>query len=638
MADTEIFNSILNTINNNTKKPEQFLSIQHDIAIDFKNSIKRLYDFTKQQSQTNTNALPELVTEGFDEEQIWQQLELQNEGELDHLIGDVSKLLAKTKVFKIPISTTNPISEPEQDNEEDLSDNEEDLSDNEEKMIEDETSEDEEKLQSILKQQTNVKKRKKKSSIVDDKFFKLEELDEYLMKEEKKEKEDEKNEEESSDESVDLFNYFSDDDNQTEKAELLKYADFFDSPESEDENLHYSKRRKSINDKESDDNKSLTDGSDSDNEMDINSEMEDPKSSKKKVTFNLTNDSDETDSIENKNIDLKEDVEIKSSLETRQERLKKRIEKLEEEAIGDKPWQLKGEVTASNRPQNSLLEEFVEFDITTRPAPVITEQTTLKLEDIIKQRIKDKAWDDVEKKFKPVETPLEYKKKLILNQEKSKESLSQIYENEYIRQREALNPNNNEKEEEEPTLHTEIRERMDFVFSKLNALSNFHYTPSRAKPEIRIINNMPAINMEEVAPVGMSDAALLAPEEIKAKPRGDVLGKSERTKTDMKRDRRRKKMRQRARQQAMEQKEKLNALKPGIAKKYKQEKATELVKKLSKDRNIIKMDESSFRAPKSSTAFFNQLQDEVKSHIKAKTDTDNKKKQNNVLSAMKLKL
>lgn len=637
MADIEIFNSILNTINNNTKKPEQFLSVQHDIAIDFKNSIKRLYDFTKQQSQTNTNALPELVTEGFDEEQIWQQLELQNEGELDHLISDVSKLLAKTKTFKIPISTTKPISESEQNNEENLSDNEE-------KMLEDETSEDEEKVRSNLKQQTNVKKRKKKSSIVDDKFFKLEELDEYLTKEEKKEKEDEKSEEESNDESVDLFNYFSDDDNQTEKAELLKYADFFDSPESEDENLHYSKRRKSISDKESDDNESLNDGSDSDNEMDIDSELDrdsemgDPKSSKKKVTFNLTNDSDETDSIENKNINQKEDVEIKSSLETRQERLKKRIEKLEEEAIGDKPWQLKGEVNASNRPQNSLLEEFVEFDITTRPAPVITEQTTLKLEDIIKQRIKDKAWDDVEKKFKPVETPLEYKKKLILNQEKSKESLSQIYENEYIRQKEALNPDNNEKEEEEPKLHTEIREMMDSVFSKLNALSNFHYTPVQAKPEIRIVNNMPAINMEEVAPVGMSDAALLAPEEIKAKPRGDVIGKSERTKTDMKRERRRKKMRQRARQQAMEQKEKLNALKPGVAKKYKKEKATDLIKKLSKNRNIIKMDESSFKAPKSSTAFFNQLQDEVKSHIKAKTNTDSRKKQRNVLSAMKLKL
>ncbi|XP_060828509.1 U3 small nucleolar ribonucleoprotein protein MPP10 [Bombus pascuorum] len=637
MADIEVFNSILNTINNNTKRPEQFLSVQHDIAIDFKNSIKRLYDFTKQQSQTNTNALPELVTEGFDEEQIWQQLELQNEGELDHLVGDVSKLLAKTKTFKIPLSTTNPISESEQSNEEDLSDNEENV-------VEDETSEDEERLQSNLKQQTNVKKRNKKSSIVDDKFFKLEELDEYLTKEEKKEKDDEKDEEESNDESVDLFNYFSDDDNQSEKVELLKYADFFDSPESEDENLHYSKRRKSINDKKSDDNESLNDGSDSDNEMNIDNEMDidseigDPKSSKKKVTFNLTNDSDETDSIENKNINLKEDVEMKSSLETRQERLKKRIEKLEEEAIGEKPWQLKGEVNASNRPQNSLLEEFVEFDITTRPAPVITEQTTLKLEDIIKQRIKDKAWDDVEKKFKPVETPLEYKKKLILNQEKSKESLSQIYENEYIKQKEALNPDTNEKEEEEPQLHTEIREMMNSVFSKLNALSNFHYTPKQTQPEIRIINNMPAINMEEVAPVGMSDATLLAPEEIKAKPRGNVIGKSERTKTDMKRERRRKKMKQRAQRQAMEQKEKLNALKPGVAKKYKKQKATALVKKLSKDRNIIKMNESSFKAPKSSTAFFNQLQDEVKSHIKAKTDTDSRKKQKNVLSAMKLKL
>ena len=46
------------------------------------------------------------------------------------------------------------------------------------------------------------------------------------------------------------------------------------------------------------------------------------------------------------------------------------------------------------------------------------------------------AWDDVERKEKPIEEASEYKKRLELDMEKSKDGLADVYEKEYMKNKE----------------------------------------------------------------------------------------------------------------------------------------------------------------------------------------------------------
>lgn len=101
----------------------------------------------------------------------------------------------------------------------------------------------------------------------------------------------------------------------------------------------------------------------------------------------------------------------------------------------------------------------------------------MRLEDIVKLRIKDRAWDDVERKLRPVESVSEYKKRLVLDQEKSKISLAEVYEREYLQQKRALEPKDVDAPEEEPPENEQIRQAVTKLFRKLDALCNFHYTP-----------------------------------------------------------------------------------------------------------------------------------------------------------------
>jgi U3 small nucleolar RNA-associated protein MPP10 len=55
---------------------------------------------------------------------------------------------------------------------------------------------------------------------------------------------------------------------------------------------------------------------------------------------------------------------------------------------------------------------------------------------------------------------------------------------------------------------------------------------------VTVINNLPAILVEEIVPTTVNDSTLLAPEEVHIRPKGDVKADTERTDTDKKHARR----------------------------------------------------------------------------------------------------
>lgn len=629
-------------------KPELFLELQTDKANDITNNIKCIYDSLYGLSGNEfSEALPELLIDGFDEEQIWQQLELFNSSNIQYMLENVAKFsikssqinfTAKKKFYECKtkenlsdflqydanLNSAGETASPDdinaddtlnQSDNEDISDHEDDancLSDDalkfgeiesgdeseEEKMLkkllDDVVQEEDHKSDSEMdtdeegSKNESLKNQKditvSKPSVIDDQFFSLQQMEKFCDIEDAKEMSKNKRNDESESDAMSL-------DEEDEEGRDVMYSEFFDSPEGH----------------QKDEEEDISDGGDNES--------------------NIRNDDESMDEM-NDDVNQVENSLKDSNFEKRQKKMKMKIAEMESSAVSiEKPWQLKGEVTAQSRPENSLLQEDLDFDHTTRKAPAITEETTKNLEDLIIQRIRDKIFDDVERKVKPSEEMPEFRKRIVLDQEKSKKSLADIYEEEYLKQQQK-----DEDEKNDPQ-HEEIKKSMQALFIKLDALSHFYFSPKLSNPEVQIISNMPSISMEEVAPVTVTDAACLAPHEIKKSAKGDMVGETERTSTDKKRARRQKKIRQKEIEIAKEKKENLkkkNASDSGVIKKKTMSELKKEVKSGSdKMKNVKLIEETTSSNLTSSSQFFSQLQDEVSLHIqskKAKKQTESKSK------------
>ena len=203
-----------------------------------------------------------------------------------------------------------------------------------------------------------------------------------------------------------------------------------------------------------------------------------------------------------------------SAFQRAQDKLARQINTLEERALQEKTWLLKGEASAKERPKNSVLEADLEFDHVQAPPPVVSEEMTAKLEDIIKARIAEQRFDDVERAEPGLDDDRRRKTLPELDDTKSKKGLGDIYADEFVKQRAAAEGRASGLEEKEDPLVVEAKSLFKALTTKLDALSHFHFAPKPVMEEMAVKVDAPALEAEEVAPAMASDASRKAPEEI----------------------------------------------------------------------------------------------------------------------------
>lgn len=505
---------------------------------DVKAYIDSVINTCKNGSITKKAELDEITVDGLDANQVWWQVKLvldsidgdliQGIQELKDVVtpshnlsdgstlnsssGEESELEEAESVFKEKQMLSADVSEIEEQSNDSLSENDEEPS-----MDDEKTSAEAAREEFAEEKRISSGQDERHSSPdpygINDKFFDLEKFNRDTLAAEDSNEASEG----SEDEDIDYFQDMPSDD---EEEEAIYYEDFFDKPTKEPVKKH-----SDVKDPKEDEE---LDEKEHDSAMD-------------KVKLDLF--ADEEDEPNAEGVGEASDKNL-SSFEKQQIEIRKQIEQLENEAVAEKKWSLKGEVKAKDRPEDALLTEELEFDRTAKPVPVITSEVTESLEDMIRRRIQDSNFDDLQRRTLLDITRKSQRPQFELSDVKSSKSLAEIYEDDYTRAEDesALS-------EELQKAHSEISELYANLVYKLDVLSSVHFVPKPASTSLEIRVETPTISMEDAQPLYMSNASSLAPQEIynvgKAEKDGEIrlkngvaMSKEELTREDKNRLRR----------------------------------------------------------------------------------------------------
>jgi U3 small nucleolar RNA-associated protein MPP10 len=545
-------------------RPERFAAPGAALSGDVSGWLKALFDCARRADEAGARAgsgIPELVTDGFDTEQLWAMVELENASVVPALEARAAKLLkAKDRVTLLSEEEEEAAAadgaddgeEDEDDGEEDedMEEDEDDEQGEDDEMEEESDADDvdEDGLPLSLKRSRAARGGREESaaeddedrdssdgdnqvglgpSEVDDVFLKVSEMDKFISsveaddiaikaRSEKARAEAKKREEQSkkgAKRGRPSDDYSGDEVEEGEEDDDDKEEDEYDESDTEEQGAIYSF-------------------------ADLWGD-EDGKSGKagkgtkgRSAKVGDAEDEDDEDDSRGSAGSVAEEDEPAQPLTSHQKRqleIAAQIAELEQEALAKKPWEMTGETHARARPVNSLLEKGdLDVDYLAKPAPTVTEESTRTLEDAIKQRILDGDFDDVERRLPPAQDA-DYRPKAELSLEKSKVGLAEEYATDYeVKVLGNQSDADAQRTAEQAAAHTLFLE----LCHKLDALSNLHFTPKLPKQHedggVRVDKEVAAIRMEEALPLSESQAGLAAPEEVMAAGRGKQgLGKAD---------------------------------------------------------------------------------------------------------------
>ncbi|KVH91261.1 Mpp10 protein [Cynara cardunculus var. scolymus] len=504
-----------------------------------------------------------LVDEKFDAEQIWQQIDLQSQPLISAIRRQVNKFEKDSQELKDIFKSGESDKEQKrelvlEEKEEEEDDDEEDEDEDDELDDESNEEEDEDEIEED-ESRDGERERKERGGVgVEDKFLNIQEMKEFMEDDEAREygvnkkkqvvkkmsrkfgeDDEEEDDDEDDDDELGVLELAGEED--MSDAEDARYEDFFTSTKKRDQS-----KKPKVSEKVED--------------IDISDEEE-------------TEDSDTGDEDDD---GMGSDDEMKiDNLSTHEKQLleqRAKIEEVERENLEAKSWTMQGEVNATKRPKNSALEVDLDWERNAKPPPVITEEVSQSIEELIMKRISEGHFDDVQKAPSlPSKAPREMKELVkhlsitwqylisapslfsidgfiyvsgginvamltLQDENQSKKGLGEIYADEYAQKTGLVS--------QALSFSDEQKKEASLLFKKLclklDALSHFHFTPKPVIEDMSIQTNVPALAMEEIAPLAVSDAAMLAPEEVFS-GKGDIKEEAELTQEDRKRRRAHKK-------------------------------------------------------------------------------------------------